>query len=83
MYTGYYVADDGHIFGPNESGLFYIDKGYIHGPRNGGKYSIGQAKYRTQAKYIFGPIDNGQFYITNDGHIHGPTRSLPWMRRGQ
>ena len=79
MYTGYYVSK-GHIHGPSESGRFYIADGYIHGPRNGGKYWLSEPGQPNRVTYIHGPIDSGQFYITEDGHIYGPSASLPWMR---
>src|SRR5262249_55482177 len=71
VYTGYWIDDDGHIFGPRESGQFWIDDGYIWGPRNSGQFWI-------QDEYVWGPKDGGKFWI-QDGHIYGPDANLPWL----
>jgi hypothetical protein len=80
-YSGYYVGDHGHIYGPQDSGLFYINDNWIFGPRNSGKYWLSEPD-GTGVRYVYGPNRNCEFYITGDGHIYGPDALLPWLEPG-
>ena len=70
MDTGYWIQD--HFIWLTESAKFWIQDGRIYGPRNSGQYWI-------EGKHIWGPRNGGQFWVDDNGHIFGPSPTLPWL----
>ena len=75
MRTGYSIRKD-RIYGPKHPGEFWIQDNSIHGPRNSGLFRI-------ENKRIHGPNNSGKFWIDDDGHIHGPSKNVPWLHEGK
>jgi hypothetical protein len=71
MYTGYWISEGGHIYGPDGYTRCWISDGHIHS-------SAGYTRCWISDGHIHSPTGYTQCWIADGGHIYGPKENLPW-----
>lgn len=71
MYTGYYLMEDGQIYGPDGRTPFCFTS-------EGPGAPDAEFPYYTRRGFIYGPEGKTGFYV-HLGYIYGPTKQLPWL----
>jgi hypothetical protein len=82
-YTGYYVAPNGHILGPDPkySGRFYVSNNHVVGPKDSGRFFLSDSPVGG-VRYVYDthiPRVHLDYYLTESGHLYGPHQRLPWF----
>jgi hypothetical protein len=76
MYTGYLIHEN-RIYQEQMETDFDLNGGYIHSPDQPTGYFLAEGLLH-DVKHIYGPNGYTRFYV-QDGHIYGPSQSLPWL----
>jgi hypothetical protein len=81
VYTGYYVAGNGDILGPDArySGQFHIIGDHVVGPNTSGRFYLGPSIAGLRYVYDRHKAVKPEYYVTATGHFYGPKRRLPWF----
>ena len=82
VYTGYYIADNGYIFGPDHryAGQFHVSNNHVFGSKTSGRYYLGPSMAGLRYVYDTQKTTNRpEYYVTATGHFYGPKRHLPWF----
>jgi hypothetical protein len=82
-FTGYYVAPNGYILGPDPkySGRFYISNNHVVGPEHSGRFFLSDPPV-AGVRYVYDthiPRVHLNYYLTVTGHLYGPEQRLPWF----